>query len=208
MLNSAFCPEFGNLNRAGEIRTAARQCRLLAVLYILGRRVYWLTMLNRTKPNLGVFQVLAEPAGGILDRLVPDSACHSLPSEKLSRHLVLSPGFVAISDAQRSHRRATLSRAVFSVGRATRPSAAHCKSRCLANQREENGYVLVDGARGRKAPVDRTLLLANRLPAGQWASKGRKAGIRQHAVQEALSATIREGFRPGTTDRKSDCSSV
>ena len=71
-----------------RLRTAERLVRLLAVFCILSWRVFWLTMLNRVKPDLEASLVLTELETSILDRLIPDPTAHSLPARTLSRYLI------------------------------------------------------------------------------------------------------------------------
>lgn len=71
-----------------RLRTAERPVRLLAVFCILSWRVFWLTMLNRVKPDLQASLVLTELETSILDRLIPDPTAHSLPAGTLSRYLI------------------------------------------------------------------------------------------------------------------------
>ena len=51
---------------------AERLVRLLTVFCILSWRVFWLTMLNRTEPDLEPALVLTEIEIKVLDRLIPD----------------------------------------------------------------------------------------------------------------------------------------
>ena len=71
-----------------RLRTAERLVRLLAVFCILSWRVFWLTMLNRIKPDLEASLVLTELETSILDRLIPDPTAHSFPAGTLSRYLI------------------------------------------------------------------------------------------------------------------------
>ena len=71
-----------------RLRTAERLVRLLAVFCILSWRVFWLTMLNRIKPDLEASLVLTELETSILDRLIPDPIGHPLPAGTLSRYLI------------------------------------------------------------------------------------------------------------------------
>ncbi len=71
-----------------RLRTAERLVRLLAVFCILSWRVFWLTMLNRIKPDLQASLVLTNLETSILDRLIPDPTAHSLPAGTLSRYLI------------------------------------------------------------------------------------------------------------------------
>ena len=71
-----------------RLRTAERLVRLLAVFCILSWRVFWLTMLNRSKPDLEASLVLTELETTILDRLIPDPTAHPFPAGTLSRYLI------------------------------------------------------------------------------------------------------------------------
>ena len=55
-----------------RLRTAERLVRLIAVFCILSWRVFWLTMLNRTAPDLEPALVLTEIEIKLLDRLIPE----------------------------------------------------------------------------------------------------------------------------------------
>ena len=55
-----------------RLRTAERLVRLLAVFCILSWRVFWLTMLNRSEPDLEPALVLTDMETAVLDRLMPD----------------------------------------------------------------------------------------------------------------------------------------
>ncbi len=74
--------------RRARLRIAARSVRLLAATCIRGWCPFWLTTIDRIKPNPEAPLVLAELAPGTLDRLVPDSAGHSRFSGTLSRRRV------------------------------------------------------------------------------------------------------------------------
>jgi hypothetical protein len=54
---------------AARLRTADRLTNLLAVLCIVGWRVFWLTMVNRATPDAGPEAVLTTPEIEVLDRL-------------------------------------------------------------------------------------------------------------------------------------------
>ena len=71
-----------------RLRTAERLVRLLAVFCILSWRVFWLTMLNRIKPDLEASLVLTELETSILDHLIPDPTDHPFPAGTLSRYLI------------------------------------------------------------------------------------------------------------------------
>ena len=71
-----------------RLRTAERLVRLLAVFCILSWRVFWLTMLNRTEPDLEPALVLTEIEIKVLDRLIPDPAADPSPARTLSLYLI------------------------------------------------------------------------------------------------------------------------
>ena len=71
-----------------RLRTAERLVRLLAVFCILRWRVFWLTMLNRTEPDLEPALVLTEIEIKVLDHLIPDPAADPSPARTLSLYLV------------------------------------------------------------------------------------------------------------------------
>ena len=71
-----------------RLRTAERLVRLLAVFCILSWRVFWLTMLNRAKPDLESDLVLTVLETNILDRLIPDPTADPSPAKTLSLYLI------------------------------------------------------------------------------------------------------------------------
>ena len=71
-----------------RLRTAERLVRLLAVFCILSWRVFWLTMLNRAKPDLEPDLVLTVLETNILDRLIPDPTADPSPAKTLSLYLI------------------------------------------------------------------------------------------------------------------------
>ena len=71
-----------------RLRTAERLVRLLAVFCILSWRVFWLTMLNRARPNLEPALVLTGLETKILDRLIPDSTADPPAARTLSLYLI------------------------------------------------------------------------------------------------------------------------
>ena len=71
-----------------RLRTAERLVRLLAVFCILSWRVFWLTMLNRTEPDLEPALVLTETEIKVLDHLIPDPAADPSPARTLSLYLI------------------------------------------------------------------------------------------------------------------------
>ena len=71
-----------------RLRTAERLVRLLAVFCILSWRVFWLTMLNRAKPDLEAALVLTELETNILDQLIPDSTADPPAATTISLYLI------------------------------------------------------------------------------------------------------------------------
>ena len=71
-----------------RLRAAERLVRLLAVFCILSWRVFWLTMLNRIKPDLEAALVLTELETKILDRLIPDQTADPSLDRTLSIYLI------------------------------------------------------------------------------------------------------------------------
>jgi hypothetical protein len=51
------------------LRTADRLTNLLAILCVVGWRVFWPTMVNRATPNARATSVLTQPEIAVLDRL-------------------------------------------------------------------------------------------------------------------------------------------
>ena len=60
---------------------------MLAVFCILSWRVFWLTMLNRTEPDIEPALVLTEIEIKVLDRLIPDPEAGSSTPKTLSSYL-------------------------------------------------------------------------------------------------------------------------
>ncbi len=75
-----------------KLRTADHVTNLLAMLCIIGWRVFWLTMLNRECPEAEAETALTKTEIEILDRLVPNSKKIARP--KLSNYLlaIAKPG--------------------------------------------------------------------------------------------------------------------
>ena len=71
-----------------RLRTAERLVRLLAVFCILSWRVFWLTMLNRAKPDLEPALVLTGLETKILDRLIPDPTTDPPARRTVSLYLI------------------------------------------------------------------------------------------------------------------------
>ena len=70
-----------------RLRTAERLVGLLAVFCILSWRVFWLTMLNRTEPDLESALVLSAIENKVLDRLIPDPEAGTSTPKTLSSYL-------------------------------------------------------------------------------------------------------------------------
>ena len=70
-----------------RLRTAERLVRLIAVFCILSWRVFWLNMLNRTKPDLEPALVLTEIEIRLLDRLIPGRGAGPSTPKTLSDYL-------------------------------------------------------------------------------------------------------------------------
>jgi hypothetical protein len=74
-----------------RLRTAERLTNLLAVLCVVGWRVFWLTMVNRATPDAPAESVLTKPEIELLDRMAaratPTSALRA-PKRTISHYLV------------------------------------------------------------------------------------------------------------------------
>lgn len=70
-----------------KLRTAARLVNLLAVLCILGWRIFWLTMTNRIAPSGSPELVFTTLELRVLDRLVPDKPNVGRRKRSLTRYL-------------------------------------------------------------------------------------------------------------------------
>lgn len=70
-----------------KLRTADRLANLIALFCILSWRVFWLTMLNRTMPDVEPQTALTETEIRVLDRLVPDPAGARRRRRTLSHYL-------------------------------------------------------------------------------------------------------------------------
>jgi hypothetical protein len=55
-----------------KLRTAERLVNLIAILCILSWRIFWVTMLNRTRPGASPDEAFTELDQYLLDELVPD----------------------------------------------------------------------------------------------------------------------------------------
>jgi hypothetical protein len=57
-----------------RLRTAERLVNLVSALCMLGWRIFWMTMINRTSPNLSPEVAFTELELWLLDELVQDKA--------------------------------------------------------------------------------------------------------------------------------------
>jgi hypothetical protein len=64
-----------------RLRTAERLAKLIAVFCILSWRIFWMTMLNRSAPDVTPELALTDIEVALLDRLVPDKA-HTPPATR------------------------------------------------------------------------------------------------------------------------------
>jgi hypothetical protein len=74
-----------------KLRTAQRLANLIAVYCILSWRVFWMTMLNRSRPDASPALALTEAEIGLLDHLVKDKG------QKPRRQKTLSPYLTKIA---------------------------------------------------------------------------------------------------------------
>ena len=82
ILKSGCCAE------ESKLRTADRLTNLMAVYCILSWRVFWLTMLNRTAPNIAPTMALGPIEIELLDQLVADVGNRKCRSGTLSFYLI------------------------------------------------------------------------------------------------------------------------
>ena len=87
------------------LRTAGRLTNLLAVLCIIGRRVFWLTMTSRATPEAPAEVALTKAEIEILDRLAGDTSPPSRP--KASHYLVAIAKLGGYPARRRTRRRGT-----------------------------------------------------------------------------------------------------
>jgi hypothetical protein len=69
-----------------RLRTAERLTNLLAVLCVVGWRVFWLTMVNRANPDAPPESVLTKPEIELLDRMAGAVPTHETPTTKRTVH--------------------------------------------------------------------------------------------------------------------------
>jgi hypothetical protein len=60
-----------------KLRTAERLVNLIAILCILSWRIFWITMLNRTRPDASPNEAFTELDQYLLDELLPDKPTQS-----------------------------------------------------------------------------------------------------------------------------------
>jgi hypothetical protein len=72
---------------AARLRTAERLTKLIAVFCILGWRIFWTTMINRTAPDAPPRSVLTEAEITVIDRAVRDRP--TIPVEKTLAHYLM-----------------------------------------------------------------------------------------------------------------------
>ena len=62
-----------------KLRTAERLVNLIAILSVLSWRIFWITMLNRTRPEASPDEAFTELDQYLLDELAPDKPTASSP---------------------------------------------------------------------------------------------------------------------------------
>ena len=72
---------------AARLRTAERLTKLIAVFCILGWRIFWTTMINRTAPDAPPRSALTEAEITVIDRVVRDRP--TIPAEKTLAHYLM-----------------------------------------------------------------------------------------------------------------------
>jgi hypothetical protein len=70
-----------------KLRTAERLVNLIAILTILSWRIFWITMLNRTRPDAAPTDAFTDLDQYLLDELVPNKRSVP-PSPSLSHYIV------------------------------------------------------------------------------------------------------------------------
>ena len=70
-----------------KLRTAERLVNLIAILCLHSWRIFWMTMLNRTRPEASPEMALTPTEIYLLDELVPDKPSTAPPSNTLSLYL-------------------------------------------------------------------------------------------------------------------------
>jgi hypothetical protein len=69
-----------------KLRTAERLVNLIAILTILSWRIFWVTMLNRTRPEASPDEAFTELDQYLLDELVPDKPARN-PTAPLAHYI-------------------------------------------------------------------------------------------------------------------------
>ena len=69
-----------------KLRTAERLVNLIAILCILSWRIFWVTMLNRTRPEASPDEAFTELDQYLLDELVPDKPARN-PTAPLAHYI-------------------------------------------------------------------------------------------------------------------------
>jgi hypothetical protein len=72
---------------AAKLRTAERLVNLIAILTILSWRIFWITMLNRTRPGATPTEAFTELNQFLLDELVPNKGSPP-PAPSLGHYIV------------------------------------------------------------------------------------------------------------------------
>ena len=70
-----------------KLRTAERLVNLIAILTILSWRIFWITMLNRTRPDAAPTEAFTELDQYLLDELVPNKGSPP-PAPSLGHYIV------------------------------------------------------------------------------------------------------------------------
>jgi hypothetical protein len=73
---------------ASKLRTAERPVNFLSILCILGWRIFWLTMINRSVPNASPNLAFTSLELRLLDQLVKEKKHQNSPTYPLSMYLI------------------------------------------------------------------------------------------------------------------------
>jgi Transposase DDE domain len=90
-----------------RLRTADRLTNLIAIYCILSWRIFWMTMLNRTAPEVHPSKAFTDVEITVLDRLTPKTAMPEFMPRTLLHYATQLANLGAISRAKAIHRRAT-----------------------------------------------------------------------------------------------------
>lgn len=85
--NLSHNPQVRLLSQEAKLRTSERLVNLIAILTIVSWRIFWVTMLNRTRPDATPAEAFAELDQYLLDELVPNKGS-SPPAPSLSHYTV------------------------------------------------------------------------------------------------------------------------